>query len=127
MKVRGFNKTLKKWVYLIFEGENTFTGLEEWYDIVPRSRGHSTLQLDICGHEIFEDDIIKDSNGMLMKIIYGDYMEFSISEMAYIPSKGFYTKAPGLPQMPIEKLEGNVKVIGNTFDNTELNVIFETT
>lgn len=121
MKIRGFNSKLNKFVYLEINGDGTFEGLDLWHDIASGSIGASTMMQDMTGRVAYEGDIIKNPDGIHMKICLGVYLSFCPADRAYMPSMGFYAIAPGLPQMPIGSLEDYATIIGNAFENPELN------
>lgn len=124
MKIRGFNSKLNKFVHLEINGDGTFEGMEMWHDITPGSIGASTMMPDMAGREAYEGDIIENSDGIRMKICLGVHLSFCPADRAYMPSMGFYAIAPDLPQMPIGSLEDYATIIGNAFENPELNKEF---
>lgn len=125
MKIRGFNKTLKKWVYVEMKDGKEFEGLAEWYDIDPLSVGESTGRCDISMQEVYSGDFIESHQGtqildILMLVKFGTYEAYCPADEAYEDGVGFYVEAVGYPQMPVGPLEDYAKVIGNTYENPEL-------
>lgn len=124
MKIRGFNKTLGKWVYVeMLEGRN-FDGLAEWYDIAPKSVGRSTEHFDISEQEVYEGDFIESHQGtkildILMLVKFGTHIAYCPADEQYMDGVGFYVAAVGYPQMPVGPLHDYAKVIGNTYENAE--------
>lgn len=124
MKIRGFNKTLKKWIYVVMEEGKEFEGLEEWYDIDPPSVGQSTERFDISMQEVYAGDFIESHQGtqildLLMLVKFGTHEAYCPADGAYEDGVGFYVEAVGYPQMPVGPLEDYAKVIGNTYENPE--------
>ena len=124
MKIRGFNKTLNKWVYVESEEGKAFEGLEEWYDIDPASVGVSTGRCDISKQEVYEGDFIESHQGtqildVLMLVKFGTHVAYCPADKAYMDGVGFYVEAVGFPQIPVGPLEDYAKVIGNTYENSE--------
>lgn len=121
IKLRGFNKTLNKWIQIKMEGEN-FEGMAEWYDIDPESIGRSTGKNDISGKEVYEGDFIESHQGfcildILMQIRYGTYEAYCPADRCYMDNIGFFVEAAGYPQMPVGPLGDYAKIIGNTYEN----------
>lgn len=124
MKTRGFNKTLKKWVYVAMEEGKAFEGLQEWYDIDPASVGMSTGRNDISMQEVYEGDFIESHLGtqimdVQMLVKFGTHEAYCPADDVYMDGVGFYVEAVGYPQMPVGPLEDYAKVIGNTYENPE--------
>lgn len=124
MKIRGFNKTLNKWVYVVMEEGKTFEGLAEWYDIDSASVGGSTGRCDISMQEVYAGDFIESHQGtqildVLMLVKFGTYQAYCPVDQFYMDGVGFYVEAVGYPQMPVGPLEDYAKVIGNTYENPE--------
>lgn len=124
MKIRGFNKTLNKWVYVAMEEGKAFEGVTEWYDIDPASVGESTGRSDISMQEVYAGDFIESHQGtqildVLMLVKFGTYQAYCPADKFYMDGIGFYVEAVGYPQMPVGPLEDYAKVIGNIYENPE--------
>lgn len=101
----------------MYDGDNA---LPAPIEINPHTAGRYTQGYDMIGNELYEDDLITGSNGLVMVIRYGEYQAYCPADEAYMRSVGFYAEAPGYPDMPIGNTDRYATMIGNIHDNPDL-------
>lgn len=79
-----------------------------------------TGKKDRHGNELIEDDFIKNLNGTIMQIKYGEYKMFCPSDKMYENNVGFYVEAKGYPQMPLGPTEDYAIKLGNIYTDRKL-------
>lgn len=79
-----------------------------------------TGKRDSKGNVLYEEDIIKGNQGVLMVIRYGLYTAYCPADDAWMDSVGFYAEAVGYPQMPIGPTEDYAEKVGNIYENPDL-------
>lgn len=89
-------------------------------EIDPHTAGRYTQGYDMRGDELYEDDLITGSNGVVMVIRYGEYQAYCPVNEAFMRSVGFYAAAPGYPDMPIGNTDRYATKIGNIHDNPDI-------
>ncbi len=81
-----------------------------------------TGKKDSNGNDLYEGDIIRGNNGVLMVIRYGLYTAYCPADKAWMDSVGFYAEAVNYdyPQMPIGPTEDYAERVGNIYENPGL-------
>lgn len=98
------------------------------YEIDPKTVCRSSGCYDITGKLIYEGDLIESHQGtqvldITMVIKYGTYKAYCPADDAFMTNVGFYVETNDYPQMPMGPTEEYAKVIGNVFDNPELQLL----
>lgn len=108
--------------YIIFD-QMTDWGLPNKHlqaTVRPETLSMFSGKKDSTGKRIFQNDIIKNPDGVIMVVKFGKYDAYCPADKCYMDSVGFYVEAEGYQQMPIGPTEEYATVIGNIFDNPEL-------
>lgn len=81
-----------------------------------------TGKKDSKGEDLYESDIIRGDNGVLMVIRYGLYSAYCPTDKAWMDSVGFYAKTVNYdyPPMPLGPTEDYAEWVGNIYENPEL-------
>lgn len=77
---------------------------------------------DVSGEEIYEGDVVRNPDGVMMEIRYGAYQGFCPVDKCTMDSVGFYAVAEGLPEMPVGNLEDYAEIVGNIWENPEMKM-----
>lgn len=106
---RGIDVQSNQWVYgyLVYYPTSMIVSGENVYNVVPESVGESILSADIRGTQIFTGDYIKHGN-----LVY---------VVQYVPQYSRYSAVRPRVVCSSILLGKNVEVIGNEFQNPELN------
>lgn len=74
--------------------------------------------------EIFAGDILKNEDGMIFEVHFGEYQMYCPADKQYMENVGFYVTSPNYRLnnmfMPLGPTEGYATKIGNIFSNPEL-------
>lgn len=74
--------------------------------------------------EIYAGDILKNENGIIFEVHFGEYQMYCPADKQYMQNVGFYVTSPNYKldkiQMPLGPTENYATKIGNIYQNPEL-------
>ncbi|WP_133966737.1 hypothetical protein [Eubacterium limosum] len=110
--VIGFPLIIKDEWYI--RGENDFRSYKIKIETLCRCTGMRDVRKEL----LFEHDYVESmSNGLIMKICYGEYQAYCPEDKIWLPTIGFYSKAKNYKDMPIGELPAYALRLCNKFDD----------
>ena len=102
-------------------------GFPQWEELEPETVTRCTGKHDIAGNVLFEGDVIKNPENLVMEICYGEYEAFCPADRLFENNIGFFVISKDVEEclgvcepMPLGPTEDYACLIGNIFDTPML-------